>query len=130
MTVTEAEVREIYRSVNAGDPTPVLEVMAPDVEWVEPDGAPLVGGVHRGPEAVLEGVFGAVGAGYEAFRVDVDEVLSAGDVVVVLGQLRASVKETGRGAEAPFAHVWRFESGRLVAWRCYEDTHLLQQAWV
>lgn len=57
-----------------------------------------------------------------------DEVLTAGDVLVVLGHVRVAVKETGRRAEAPFAHVWRFRSGQLVWWRCYEDTQVLQQA--
>lgn len=70
--------------------------MAPDVEWIESDGAPLGGGTHRGPEAVLQGVFGAVAGGYEEFRVDVDEVLSAGDVVVVLGHLVALLRGDAR----------------------------------
>ncbi|HSJ73772.1 MAG TPA: nuclear transport factor 2 family protein, partial [Miltoncostaeaceae bacterium] len=104
MMMNESEIRDMYEALNAGDPGPALAAMADDVEWVEPDGAPLVARTHRGPEAVLAGVFGAVAAGYDGFRVDVEEVLTAGDVVVVLGHPRAAVRETGRRAEAPFAH--------------------------
>ena len=45
-----------------------------------------------------------------------------------LDQSGANVPGSGEAAEAPFAHVYRMQDGRLVWWRCYEDTAMLHRA--
>jgi ketosteroid isomerase-like protein len=130
-----ARLRAAYEAINRGDAGPALELMDPDNEWIEPDGAPGVGGlvpgsgVYRSREAVLTGVFQLLaGRLWDDFRVEPEEVIDAGDQLVVLGTLRATVPGSGRHAEAPFAHVWRMRGDRCVWWRCYEDTALLHHA--
>jgi ketosteroid isomerase-like protein len=128
-------IRAAYAAINQGDLGPALALMAPDIEWIEPDGAPGVGGlapgsgVFHGPEAVVEGVFKPCsGPLWGDFRVEPDDILDAGDHVVVLGHLRATEPGSGRPAETPFAHVWRMRGDTCDRWRCYEDTHVLHNA--
>jgi hypothetical protein len=127
-------VRSAYEALGAGDPAPLVALMAPDIEWIEPDGAPGVGdmtknsGVYRGRDDVLTRMFGRLPEIWEGFGVHPETYLDAGDHVVVLGHLRATVPATRAPAEAPFAHVWRFNGDQATWWRCYEDTALLHHA--
>ncbi len=129
-----ATTRAIYDAFAQGDPGPLIAAMHDDVEWIEPDGAPGVGamdkgsGVYRGRDDVLAGVFGPLGEHWHDFSVTPDSYIDGGDHIVALGHLRARAPETGQAAEAPFAHVWRYEEGKLVWWRSYEDTALLHRA--
>lgn len=130
-----ATTRAIYEAFAQGDVGPLVEAMHEDVEWIEPDGAPGVGamdegsGVYRGRDDVLQRMFGQLGGYWDDFTANPDTYIDGGEYVVVLGHLRAIAPETGRPAEAPTAHVWRYdEAGKLVWWRCYEDTALLHRA--
>jgi len=129
-----ARVRDAYDALGSGDPDPLVALMHPDIEWIEPDGAPGVGGmtrgsgVYRGRDDVLTRMFGRLPSIWDDFGVHPETYLDAGDHVVVLGRLRANVPGTGAPAEAPFAHVWRLEGDQAVWWRCYEDTALLHRA--
>ena len=108
--------------------------MHEDIEWIEPDGAPGVGamdknsGVYRGKDDVMGRMFGQLGNYWDDFTANPDTYIDGGEYVVVLGHLRAKAPETGADAEAPTAHVYRFADGKLVWWRCYEDTALLHRA--
>jgi ketosteroid isomerase-like protein len=127
-------VREAYEALGRVDPGPFVELMDPDLEWIEPDGAPGVGtmepgsGVYRGRDDVLNRMFGRLPTIWDNFSVQPERYLDAGDHVVVLGTLRANVPGSGAPAEAPFAHIYRMQGGKLVWWRCYEDTAMLHQA--
>jgi uncharacterized protein len=102
--------------------------MDEDIERIEPDAAPGVGGVHRGREATLTEVFGRLPDIWDDFAVIPATFIDGGEHVVVLGELSARDPGSGRAVRAPFAHVWRMADGRAVWWRCYEDTALLQGA--
>lgn len=127
-------VRQVYEALAQGDAQPLMDVMHPDLTWIEPDGAPGVGGMsegsgtYQGLEATMQGVFGRLPDIWNDFRTEPDEYIDAGDHVIVLGHLRVTAPETGEKAESPSCHVWRFEDGKLVWWRCYEDTALLHAA--
>jgi ketosteroid isomerase-like protein len=129
-----SRVRVAYEALGRGDPQPLVALMHPDIEWIEPDGAPGVGamargsGVYHGRDDVLQRMFGRLPSIWDDFAVHPDTYLDAGDHVVVLGELRARVPGSGALAEAPFAHVWRFSGEQAVWWRCYEDTALLHRA--
>jgi uncharacterized protein len=129
-----ARVRDAYDALGRGDPGPLVALMHPGIEWIEPDGAPGVGamtrgsGVYRGRDDVLDRMFGRLPSIWDDFGVHPETYLDAGDHVVVLGEVRASVPDSGAPAAAPFAHVWRLDGDQAVWWRCYEDTALLHHA--
>lgn len=127
-------VRTAYESLAKGDPGPLVDLMHDEITWIEPDGAPGVGamtkdsGVYRGRDDVLQRMFGRLPEIWSDFSTEPHTYIDGGDHIVVLGHLRGTAPETGERAEAPSAHVWRFEGDRCVHWQCYEDTALLHRA--
>ena len=56
------------------------------------------------------------------------EWIDAGDTVVALGAYAGTHAATGRSMRAAFAHVYRVESGRIVRFQQFTDTHALRSA--
>lgn len=116
-------VEGTYESFAAGDVEAVLETFAPDITWVEAEGGPY-GGTYEGPEAIVEHVFGPLGTEWDPFRVEPDRFVHDGSTVVSTGTYSGTHGETGESFEAPFAHVWDLEDGRIVRFQQYVDTAL------
>jgi ketosteroid isomerase-like protein len=116
-------VRGIYAAFAAGDVPGVLSRMSPEIVWNEAENFPYAdGNPYRGPEAVLTGVFARIGTDWDGFAAVPQEMLDAGDTVVVLGRYHGTYRATGRVLDAQLAHVWRVEDGRAVGFQQYTDT--------
>lgn len=114
-------VRSIYDAVARRDLAAALEALDPDVVWVEPElGGPPAAGAHHGREAVASGVLAAGAGAWDRFRIEPDELIGAGEAVIVLGAFRGA--GPGGPLEAPFAHVWRVRAGLATEFRNYTDT--------
>ena len=101
----------------------VLAVLDPQVQWREADNFPYAdGNPYIGPQAIVEGVFARLAAEWDKWSLDIDEILDAGDAVVVTGHYRAAYKQTGKQIHAQFAHVWHLRAGKVVSFQQYTDT--------
>jgi uncharacterized protein len=112
-------LRSGYEALGRGDATPLLDLLPPDFEWVEPEfaGYPL-GGVHRGPEGFATGVLAPLAELLDGLTFELTEVVEAPDREVVTGVMRG-VPASGDEWELPFAHVWEIRNGapaRAVAY--------------
>lgn len=116
-------VRETYDAFARGDIEAVLASFDEDIEWVEAEGGPY-GGTYHGPEAVVENVFARLGEEWEEFVVEPDRFVVDGDTVVALGTYRGTYAATGESFEAPVAHAWDLEDGRITRFQQYVDTVL------
>lgn len=116
-------IRSIYEAFAAGDVPGVLARMSPDMVWNEAENFPYAdGNPYRGPEAILSGVFGRLGAEWDGFAATPEEFLDAGDTIVVLGRYRGTCKATGRSMDSQLAHVWRVADGKATRFQQYTDT--------
>jgi len=100
-------VRDGFEAWNAQDPQWVLDHMSPEVEWVAPERDPFPG-TYRGLEGVQEFWTrwrNAVGQ----LIFSVDEVIDAGDHVVVIAQRRARNDVTGLQISDMIAQVFSFD---------------------
>ena len=122
-----ALVQELYAAFAARDRARLLAVMHPDIVWIQNDGFPH-GGEHRGAVLVLDEVLARFRREWSAWRADVTEWIDAGDTVVALGAYAGTHAATGRSMRAAFAHVYRVESGRIVRFQQFTDTHALRSA--
>jgi uncharacterized protein len=114
-------IRDFYGAVARGDLSSV--VLDPHIEWIELDVPDLwFSGVHHGPEAVLDEVVRPTFEKFEAFRVECERFLDAGDHIIVTGRFRGRAKTTGIALDAPFAHLWLLSGGRAVRFEGYTDT--------
>jgi ketosteroid isomerase-like protein len=105
----------------------LLTALAPNVSWSEAEGVPY-GGTYAGPDAVLKGVFVKLGTEWEGFSAVPEEFIVQRDTVVALGEYSGTFKSTGRRFAAPFAHVWNLQGGKVLRFRQYTDTAMVQRA--
>ena len=118
-----ALVEAIYAAFGAGDVPGVVSRMSPDIVWNEAENFPYADrNPYLGPEAILTGVFGRISTEWDGFAAVPEEILDAGDTVVVLGRYHGTYKETARVLDAQLVHVWRVEDGKAVAFQQYTDT--------
>ena len=72
----------------------------------------------RDGKAALAGYFAALAADWELVYYKADEFLTDGDTVVVFGRCAFKHRRTGKTAETPLIHRWRFRGDLAV--ECYE----------
>ncbi len=113
--------RALYAAFAAGDVPTVLGGMAPDIHWTEAAGGPY-GGVSNGPMEVLSNVFMKLGTEWDGFTAIPHDYVSEGDMVVALGDYGGTFKATGKSFTAPFAHVWKFQDGKVISFQQHTDT--------
>jgi uncharacterized protein len=110
--------RRGIEAYNRGDLDAIFELVADDVEFVVPD-TMANSGRYVGREG-FQAMMGQWEEAWDEFRVKIEEVIEAGDAVVVsvaqFGRGRGSGIETRMGA----AHLMRFRDGLLTRWRLCE----------
>lgn len=116
------QARRAYEAFGRGDIQAVLENYTPETEWHSQSGSRWIGGVFRGPQAILQEVFMRIGEFWDNFSVETREFLDAGDRVIVLGTVRATAKSTGKAVETPFVHIAQYRDGKVIRFETYEDT--------
>jgi ketosteroid isomerase-like protein len=111
-----------YEAFGRGDIAALAEVMADDIEWVNPgDRDDPNAGTFRGKEAVL-GWFGGLASTLDFSTFEPREFIAQGDKVVSLVYAEATVRDTGRALANHEAHVWTFRDGKLARFQNYQDT--------
>ncbi len=112
-----------YAAFANSDPSVLFGAMAPDIEWNEAQGNPLVDrNPYVGAQAVGEGVFGRVLAAIDGFTAAPDRFVDGGDHVILLGRYGGTMKHSGARLDAPFCDVYRFEGDRIVSFQQYTDS--------
>jgi uncharacterized protein (TIGR02246 family) len=115
MTDNLAVAQRLTDAWNQGDAATVLALVTPDVEFQTP------GGVDRGPEAARRWVAKQTQP-HATMQIVVEQLLEAGDRVVVLSRRQMRWRETGELAdETPGAALMIFREGRLLRWQMFID---------
>jgi ketosteroid isomerase-like protein len=127
--VPEGILRAGYEALERGDAGPLLDLLADDFEWVEPElpGYPL-SGVHRGAEGLASGVLTPLAELLDGLTFFVDEVVVGSGQEVVTGVMRGQPAGAGEEWELPFAHVYAVVDGVAVSARAYFDRSRLTLA--
>jgi ketosteroid isomerase-like protein len=111
--------RRGIEAYNRGDLEALFELVTDDVEFVVPD-TMANSGTYVGAEG-FQAMIGQWDEAWDEFRVEIEEMIEEGDVVIVsvaqFGRGRGSGIETQMGA----AHLMRFRDGRLSRWRLCES---------
>ncbi len=116
-------VQSGYEAFGRGDLPALADLMADDIEWVNPGVADVDpnAGTFKGKEAVL-GWFGGLASTLEFTTFEPREFIAQDDTVVSLVYAEATARNTGRTFVNHEAHVWTFRDGKLVHLRIYLDT--------
>ena len=116
-------VRAIYDALATSDGPGVISRMCPGIVWNEAENFPYADrNPYRGPEGILTGLFTRFGAEWDGFAAAPAEFLDAGDTIIVIGRYRGTYVATGDKLDSQFAHVWRIDDGKAVAFQQFTDT--------
>ncbi|WP_077801275.1 nuclear transport factor 2 family protein [Streptomyces sp. JHA26] len=122
-----ALIRKAYEAFRDHDVEALLDVLAPDVHWVHPDGMSDygLGGTEIGHEGVKD-FLSRVPRVLGGMRLYPQEFLESGDRVVVLG-LRDVTSVHGRTERLRFVHSWTVSEGRATRMEDIFDTVALRR---
>ena len=74
---------------------------------------------------MLANVFAKIAAEWDGYAAVPGEFVAEGSTVVALGEYSGTCKASGKSFKAPFAHVWKFDDGRIVSFQQHTDTALI-----
>ncbi len=112
-------VRHIYRAWMK-DGSPVASgLLDPEIEWVNSPDA-VEPGTRRGIDAFASAVE-SVSDTFEGARVDIDEMLDAGDKVVVLATLHGRGRGSGADVERRQGYIWTLFDGKATRFEWFNS---------
>src|SRR5439155_22340712 len=89
MSENRAIIEEIYVAFNGRDYENVLSHFTEDIEWIVAENSPFADrSPYHGINAIREGVFERITAGFESLTIEAEETFEGEDRVVVLGHDR------------------------------------------
>ena len=117
-------MRGLYEAFARGDLDAFQQGVSRDILWNEAEKSLYsAGNPYRSFAEVHDGVLAPTERDYENFRVEVAQLLDAGDHVVATGRYRGRNRLTGKELSAQFCHVLHVDSnGKLDRVQEYVDT--------
>lgn len=118
-TEHEKLIRDVYDAYARRDVAAAMSRFSPEVEFVQTDLLPWGGRYHgvAGAQASLGKLLAHVDS-----RVEVEEVISAGDHVVVIARTRGTARASGAAFDVRAVHVWTVVEGSILRFEVYIDT--------
>jgi ketosteroid isomerase-like protein len=114
--MSQENVEMARRGVEAyarGDLDRAVADLAPDCEYTTSGAIPGRTGVFRGPEGFKEFI-GWLRSEFDDADAQIDELIDAGDMVVVGSTIRGRGRQSGIQAKFTFWQVWTYQNGKAV----------------
>jgi ketosteroid isomerase-like protein len=111
-------VRRSFKHICAWDIDSLIELYAPDVEFLPLTGTRVESGGYHGHEGV-RAYFDEVGEIWDEMLPHADDVRTTGDHVVVLGGCAVRGRGSGARSDSPMAWVITCRDGKVVRHRGY-----------
>jgi ketosteroid isomerase-like protein len=122
-------VRGVYASHEVRDTSGLLDLLDEDIEWAQAEGHPYAGPAPwRGHDEVVRNVVTPINEHWDGFITRVEEILDAGDRVVVTGHYTGKYKATGRPIDAAVCVIYTLRNDRIVRFQQYCDTAQIRAA--
>ncbi len=121
MSQEKADVAaEVVEAVARQNVAHLIELTDPEVEWHSIFAALGQGDVYRGHDGIRRYV-SDLGDAWESMRLNIDQVLSIGAVVLMVGRLHYRGRGSGVETEAPIGIVAKFRQARMVYMRAFQE---------
>jgi ketosteroid isomerase-like protein len=121
-----AIVRSIHEALARGESPASLGLLHPDIEYVNPPGA-VEPGTRRGL-AAYEDAMRSMRESFEDVRIEVREIIDAGDRVVVLAMFSARGRTSGAQRQHEDGYVWTVRDGKAVSFQWFNDPAMALRA--
>lgn len=136
MTTTRTTVEDLLGRIAEGDPARLAALFADPCDWklnwpeAEHGRAETPWIRHRSTSAEAAAHFAEIAAHHVPEKNDtrVERILVDGDDAVVLGEIRQTIRETGRSYTARLALHLTVQAGLITRYHVYEDSLAVAQA--
>jgi ketosteroid isomerase-like protein len=109
-----------YDAVNRGDLEAAATGLSPEFELRPPPILPDAD-VYRGPEGFRRFWQTWIDS-FDEFRIDIEEVIDAGDIVVVMAAVCGRGKDSGVETRSPsFPQVWRLQGSEIASMEALQN---------
>lgn len=117
-------IQGLYGAFNRGDFETLEQGFARQFERYEPEGSLYAeGNPFRSFSALREGLYKPRSRDFTDFRTEVEQILDAGDFVVVSGRYRGKAKATGKELSSQFCHLIHLDqSGKVDRFHSFTNT--------
>ena len=123
-TENKQAVQHAFDEIAHGNPEPLLNNLADDVQWTI-IGDTKFSGLYDGKQAVIDRLLTPLGEVLEGhLEITVDNMLADGHYVVVQGRGEAKTKSGGTYNNV-YCWVYRFDGGKIVELTEYLDTEVV-----
>jgi ketosteroid isomerase-like protein len=112
--------RKVMDALNQRDPSRLIAVADPEVEWHSFFAELGEGGVYRGHDGTRQ-YMSDLDDAWDIVRADVDDALGVGDVAVLVGRIHYRGKGSGVESESPAGWMLKFRDGRLLCFRAFRE---------
>lgn len=114
----------LYDAFNRGDLEAFEQGVSNDLVWNEAENSlNCKGNPYRSFAALRDGVFAPTLREFRGFKVDVEQLIDAGDYVIGTGRYRGTSTATGEELSAQFCHIVHLDAdGKLDRLQEYADT--------
>jgi ketosteroid isomerase-like protein len=120
-------IKELYRAFREQDYDTFLRLSTEDIEWIQNEGFPG-GATYKGASAVIQGVFKANNDKWSDFAYHIEEILDAGNSVIVIGKYSGCDRLSGKSMSAAAAHIYDLRDGKIARFRMFADTKSIWNA--
>ena len=110
-------VRSLYDAFNRRDVDGLIATLDPEMEW-HPLLGELGGGVYRGHDGVRR-LVSEINDTWEEFRVELEDVVDAGEVMFVFSRSHGRGRSSGLEANVAFITVMEIREGRFLRGRSF-----------
>ena len=111
-------VRRAFEAYNRGDIDAVVADFAPECEYIPTGAMPDAGRVYRGPEGYKR-FFRWLGDEFEDARIEVQNLIGAGDKVLASVTLHGLGKQSGVETSWNIWQVWVLRNNKVVHGQAY-----------
>jgi ketosteroid isomerase-like protein len=113
-------LRAAYEAFNRRDLDALMALADPDVEVLQDASVAPDADVFRGREGAAR-FFATILENFEQLEFEPEEIIDAGDQVVVVAAARGRGKASGAEVAARFTHLWTLREGKAVRAVFYAD---------
>ena len=106
-------LRRAFEAYERGEFDAAVADLAPDCEYIASGTVPGRAGIYRGPEGYKE-FFAWLAEEFSDPHAQIDELIDAGDSVVIGARLQGQGRQSGIPVNITFWQVWRYADGKFV----------------